>query len=132
MNKKNVSAYTCSPYLSTLKRLHNTFCIVLFFHDLVFFFLLTMNEIVWPEKTPDATSSYTVHRTRLQVNKHSPGDIFTTCMHTGWIPESQNLFLEFYFTSYFTFTFFFTKCFNEQFSIFFTMCLIEVDVKPLQ
>lgn len=43
------------------------------------FFSLTMNEIVRPKKTPNAASSYTVHRTRLQVNKHSPGNIFTTC-----------------------------------------------------
>lgn len=59
-----------------------------------------MNEIVWPEKTPDAASSYTVHRTRLQVNKHGPWDIFTTCMHIEWIQLSQNLFLEFYLTFY--------------------------------
>lgn len=57
-----------------------------------------MNEIVRPEKTPDAASSYTVHRSRLQVNKHGPRDIFTTCMHTGWIQGRQNSFLEFYLT----------------------------------
>lgn len=42
-----------------------------------------MDEVVWPEKGPNATSSYTVHCTRLQVNQQGPGDIFTTCKHIG-------------------------------------------------
>lgn len=52
---------------------------------MIAFFSLTVNEIVRPEKTANAASSYAVHRTRLQVNKDSPGNIFTTCTCTGWI-----------------------------------------------
>lgn len=48
-------------------------------------FSLTVNEIVRPEKTANAASSYAVHRTRLQINKDSPGNIFTTCTCTRWI-----------------------------------------------
>lgn len=35
-----------------------------------------MNEVIWPKKGPNSTSSYAVHGARLQVNKQGPGDIF--------------------------------------------------------
>ena len=67
---------------------------------------LTMDEVVWPKKGPDAASSYTVHCARLQVNKQGPGDIFTTCKQNGKdLRKQQDLV---------------------------TKCLIEVDVDPLQ
>lgn len=40
---------------------------------------LTMDEVIWPKKSTNPASSYTVHCTRLQVNKQGPGDVFPTC-----------------------------------------------------
>lgn len=75
-----------------------------------------MNEVVWPKKCSDTASSDAVHCPRLQVNEKGSGHIFTPCKQDGNMHCSVQLLNETHKTQ----------------EIFITMCLIEVDVDPLQ
>lgn len=88
---------------------------------------LTMDEVVWPKKGPDAASSYTVHCARLQVNKQGPGDIFTTCKQNGKDLRKQPELVILQKLQLLK-----NKLQSISCNHYITICLIEVDVDPLQ